>query len=52
MVAVGFGLQTAENYVSTDTEIVSLRTQYVADIAKMLALSGKNPQDSQAAANT
>ncbi len=45
-----FGLQTTENYASTDAKIVALREQYVAHIAALLALSGKNPQDSQASA--
>jgi putative endopeptidase len=46
----GFGLQTAENYSSTDVKAVGIRERYVAHIAAVLALSGKYKQDGQTAA--
>ncbi|WP_263359664.1 M13-type metalloendopeptidase [Acidicapsa ligni] len=46
----GFGLQTGENYMSKDAKAVALRQQYVAHIAALLALSGKNAQHSRAVA--
>ena len=38
----GFGLQTAENYGSTDSKAVALRQQYSTHIAHLLALSGED----------
>jgi putative endopeptidase len=45
------GLETDENYMSMDLKIVVLREMYVAHIAAMLALSGKNSSDNQMLAN-
>ncbi len=40
-----FGLQTSENYASTDPKLVVLREQYSKHIATLLALSGQDEQN-------
>lgn len=45
-----FGMQTKENYLSTDVKIVALREQYATHIATVLSLSGENLESVQATA--